>query len=162
MVLKVGDQAPSFCLNDQNNQEKCLKDYKGSWVLVYFYPKDDTPGCTQEACSFRDNLLELNRIKLKVLGISKDSVKSHKQFSEKYGLNFPILADEDKKVNEAYGVWQLKKFLGKEYLGTARTSFLIDPEGKIKKIYENVKPEKHVEEVVTDYSFLAQASSSPA
>jgi peroxiredoxin Q/BCP len=138
MNLKIGDESPGFCLKDQNGEEKCLKDYKGSWVLVYFYPKDDTPGCTKEACSFRDNLAELNRLKLTVLGISKDTVASHKKFAEKYDLNFPILADDEAKTYNIYKI-------------NGRTSFLIDSEGKIAKIYENVKPEKHVGEVLLDY-----------
>ena len=154
MELKIGGLAPEFCLKDQNGQERCLKDYLGKWVLVYFYPKDDTPGCTKEACNFRDNFVELNRIKLTVLGISKDSVGSHKKFAKKYKLNFPILADETIKVNKLYGVWQPKKFLGKEFLGTVRTSFLVDSKGVIVKIYENVKPEKHVGEVLADLKSL--------
>lgn len=154
MELKIGNKAPEFCLKDQDKQKKCLKDYLGKWVLVYFYPKDDTPGCTKEACNFRDNLLEFNRIKLAVLGISKDSVESHKKFAKKYKLNFPILADEDTTVNGLYGVWQPKKFLGKEFLGTVRTSFLIDPNGDITKIYEKVKSEKHVAEVLADFNRL--------
>jgi peroxiredoxin Q/BCP len=150
MNIKVGEMAPEFCLPDQNNETRCLKDYLGKWVLVYFYPKDDTPGCTKEACSMRDNLNNFNRIDLAVLGISKDSVKSHQKFAQKFNLNFPILADEDTKVNQLYGVWQSKKFMGREFMGIVRSSFLIDPEGKIVKIYNNVKPEGHAQEVMTD------------
>ncbi|MDP4009965.1 MAG: thioredoxin-dependent thiol peroxidase [Candidatus Shapirobacteria bacterium] len=156
MNIKVGKKAPGFCLPDQNDETRCLKDYVGKWVLVYFYPKDDTPGCTKEACGMRDNLSNFNRIDLVVLGISKDSVKSHQKFAKKYNLNFPILADEDTKVNQLYEVWQSKKFMGREFIGTVRSSFLIDPEGKIAKIYNNVKPEGHAQEVITDLSEKVQ------
>ena len=118
--------------------------------MVYFYPKDDTPGCTKEACGIRDNMTSFNRMGIKVLGISTDSVKSHIKFADKYKLNFPLLSDEDKVACLLYGVWKPKKFLGKVYLGVARSSFLINPEGKIAKIYEQVKPEGHAQEVLND------------
>ena len=118
--------------------------------MVYFYPKDDTPGCTKEACAIRDDIPRFDKLKVKVLGISVDSVKSHKKFAEKYKLPFTLLSDEKKEVVKKYGVWQKKKFMGREYMGTLRTSFLIDPAGKIAKIYESVKPEVHAEEVLKD------------
>lgn len=154
MKLKAGQKAPQFSLVDQDNKTHTLKDYAGQWVLLYFYPKDDTPGCTKEACSFRDNLPKFKKLKAVVFGISADSVSKHKKFAEKYKLSFTLLADEDKKIINAYGVWQKKKFMGREYMGIMRTSFLIDPKGKIAKIYEGVKPEAHPEEVLADLKNL--------
>ena len=149
-MLKENQKAPLFELLDQNGEVHKLKDYLGQWVLIYFYPKDDTPGCTKEACAIRDNFPDFKKLKIVVLGISADSVASHKKFVDKYKLPFTLLADESKQVVEKYGVWGKKKFLGKEYMGIRRTSFLINPEGKIVKIYEDVKPDVHAEEVL-DY-----------
>jgi thioredoxin-dependent peroxiredoxin len=154
MTLQTGKKAPQFSLPDQDGKMHALKDYLGSWVLLYFYPKDDTPGCTKEACTFRDNLPKFKKIDVPIFGISVDTVKSHKKFSEKYKLPFTLLADENKEVVEKYGVWQLKKFMGREYMGTVRNSYLINPQGKIAKIYESVKPEKHPEEVLKDIKAL--------
>ncbi|KKT28556.1 MAG: Alkyl hydroperoxide reductase/ Thiol specific antioxidant/ Mal allergen [Candidatus Yanofskybacteria bacterium GW2011_GWA1_44_21] len=151
MKLKIKSKAPEFKLSDQDGKSHSLKDYKDKWVLLYFYPKDDTPGCTKEACMIRDNLPDFKKLKITVLGISADSVKSHKKFRDKYGLPFTLLADEKKGVIKKYGVWAKKKFMGKEYMGIMRTSFLIAPGGKIFKIYENVKPEIHAEEVIRDF-----------
>lgn len=145
-----GTEAPDFKLLDQNGKEHSLIDYRGKLVLLYFYPKDDTPGCTKEACAVRDNFREFGKLDAVVLGVSTDSVKSHKKFEEKYKLNFTLLSDENKEVVNKYGVWGKKKFMGREYTGTLRTSFLIDPDGKIAKVYENVKPAEHVEEVLND------------
>ena len=145
-------KAPTFSLPDQDGNTHSLTDYAGKKVLLYFYPKDDTPGCTTEACNFRDRLNELKDHGVQVLGVSKDSVASHKKFAEKFHLNFPLLADEDGTVVEAYGVWKEKSMFGKTYMGISRKSFLIDEEGNIVKHYENVKPEEHVEEVLTDIS----------
>lgn len=150
MKLKVGQLAPDFTLPDQNGKNHKLSDYTGEWVLIYFYPKDDTPGCTKEACSIRDNFPKFRKSKAKVFGISVDSVKSHAKFAEKYKLPFTLLADEDKIIVKKYGVWTKKKFMGREYMGTLRTSFLTNPKGKIIKIYENVKPEIHAQEVLDD------------
>ncbi|HZX00969.1 MAG TPA: thioredoxin-dependent thiol peroxidase [Candidatus Paceibacterota bacterium] len=150
MKLRVDDKAPDFKLPDQKGNNHSLKDYRGKWVVVYFYPKDDTPGCTKEACAVRDNLPAFKELKAAVLGVSVDSVRSHAKFAEKYGLNFTILADESKKVVNRYGVWAKKNFMGRKYMGTLRTSFLINPSGKIVKIYENVKPEVHAEELLED------------
>lgn len=150
MMPKVGQPAPDFSLPDQDGKQHALTDYRGRYLLLYFYPKDDTPGCTKEACALRDADPDFSMLDAAVLGVSADTVKSHKKFVEKYGLTFPLLADEEKTVVGAYGVWGKKKFMGREYEGILRTSFLIDPEGKIAKVYENVKPEKHAEEVLAD------------
>lgn len=150
MTLAAGGRAPSFSLPDQDGNIHALADYRGRYLLLYFYPKDDTPGCTKEACALRDADPDFSKLDAAVLGVSADSVKSHKKFVEKYGLTFPLLADEDRSVVDAYGVWGPKKFMGREYEGIKRISFLIDPEGKIKKVYESVKPEKHAEEVLAD------------
>jgi thioredoxin-dependent peroxiredoxin len=154
MDLTVGKKAPEFKLPDQDGQMRRLSDYKGQWVLLYFYPKDDTPGCTTEACTFRDNLPKFKKTKAIILGISVDSVPSHKKFSAKYKLPFTLLADEGKAVVEKYGVWAEKNMYGRKYMGTLRTSFLIDPTGKIAKIYEKVKPSQHPEEVLSDLNAL--------
>lgn len=123
-------------------------------MLVYFYPKDDTPGCTKEACMIRDNFPKFKKLKLKVFGISADTVKSHARFADKYDLPFALLSDEDKKIIRAYGVWAKKKFMGREYMGILRTSFLINPEGKVAKVYTDVKPSEHADEVLTDLKEL--------
>lgn len=149
-MLTTGLPAPDFTLSDQDGVTHTLSSYKGKRVLIYFYPKDDTPGCTKQACAIRDADPDFKKLNVVVLGVSADSVKSHKKFAEKYGLAFPLLADEDKTVVQAYGVWGRKKFMGREYDGIFRTSFLISPEGVIEKVYENVKPEKHADEVLID------------
>ena len=143
-MITENKKAPDFTLPDQTGKEHSLSDYTGRWVLLYFYPKDDTPGCTKEACGIRDNFAAFKRKGIVVLGVSTDSVKSHGKFV----LPFTLLADEDKKVVELYGVWGKKKFMGREYLGTLRNSYLIGPDGKIQKIYEGVKPEEHAAEVL--------------
>ncbi len=149
-TIVIGKTAPDFTLPDQYGKFHQLSDYRGQWALLYFYPKDDTPGCTKEACSIRDALPDFKKLKIVVLGVSKDSVQSHKKFADKYELPFTLLADEDKKVVNLYGVWAKKKFMGREYMGVLRSSFLIDPEGKIAKVYEKVNPELHAEEVLRD------------
>lgn len=156
MALKIGHKAPIIKLPDQNGEIHQLKDYAGQWVLVYFYPKDDTPGCTKEACALRDNFPQFKKVKAVVLGISVDSVKRHEKFATKYELPFTILADENKEVVEKYGVWAEKSMYGRKYMGILRTSFLVDPAGKIAKIYEGVKPEAHAEEVLKDLKTLAK------
>lgn len=156
MKIEAGKPAPDFTLPDQDGKAHKLSDYRGQWVLLYFYPEDDTPGCTKEACVIRDYFPQFGGLKAKVLGVSVDSVASHKKFEEKYKLPFILLADEKKEVVKQYGVWREKNFLGKKYIGTARTSFLIDPEGKIVKIYEKVKPEAHATEVLEDLKNLAK------
>ena len=154
MKLQVGTKALDFTLPDQNGESHTLSDYHGKWVLLYFYPKDDTPGCTKEACGVRDMFPKFKKMDAIVFGVSADSVVRHKKFAEKYKLPFTLLSDEDKKIINAYGVWAKKKFMGREYMGILRTSFLIDPKGKIAKIYEQVKPDAHAEEVLTDLQVL--------
>lgn len=153
-MLSIGTRAPDFALLDQDGKERSFSDYKGTWVLLYFYPKDDTPGCTREACMIRENFSEFKKLKITVLGVSKDSVKSHKKFAEKYQLPFTLLADEDKKVMQRYEVWAKKKFMGREYMGTIRSSYLINPKGIIAKVYEKVEPAGHADQVLTDLKEL--------
>ena len=148
--LKVGDSAPPWTLPDQSGKKHSLSDYKGKWVLLYFYPKDDTPGCIKEACGVRDNLPKFKGHNAVVFGISADSVESHRKFAQKFQLSFPLLADEEKHVINAYGVWGEKKFMGKSYMGIYRSSFLIDPKGTIAWVYEKVKPEEHPAQVLQD------------
>lgn len=131
-----------------------LADQKGKWVLLYFYPKDDTPGCTKEACAIRDHFPQFKKLGITVFGASVDSVKKHKKFVEKYNLPFTLLSDENKELVEAYGVWGKKKFMGREYMGTKRVSFLINPNGEIAHIYDDVKPAEHAEEVLADIAKL--------
>jgi len=157
MKLKIGDAAPEIHLPDQDGTVHSLADYRGKWVLLYFYPKDDTPGCTAEACAIRDNFPEFGKLDAVVLGISVDSEKSHKKFAEKHELPFTLLADDKKEVVQKYGVWGTKKFMGREYDGTSRTSFLIGPDGTVAKIYEKVKPEIHAEEVLKDITVFKSA-----
>lgn len=147
-MIKEGSLAPAFSLPDQTGEHRSLSQYQGQWVVLYFYPKDDTSGCTAEACAFRDNRGALQSENTAVLGVSADPVPSHKQFAEKYNLNFPLLADTEHVVCEAYGVWQEKSMYGKEYWGIARTTFLIDGEGIVRKVFEQVKPAGHAEEVL--------------
>ena len=151
-TLKIGDTAPDFKLLDQDGIERSLSQYtkQNKKVLIYFYPKDDTPGCTTEACNFRDSNSELEKMGLVILGVSKDSVKSHKKFAEKYNLNFPILSDESTEMIKSYNAWAPKKFMGREFLGVLRKSVLINADGKIEKIYESVKPADHTKEVMGD------------
>ena len=150
MVLSAGTQAPDFKLNDNEGQPHELKDYRGQTIVIYFYPKDDTPGCTKEACSFRDAYADFKKAGVMLIGISPDSEKSHTKFIEKYELPFTLLSDPDHKVCEAYGVWGLKKFMGREYDGVYRTTFVIGPEGEIKHVFENVKPADHSQEVLAE------------
>lgn len=157
MQFSVGSLTPDFTLPDQNGKEHTLSDYRSRWVLLYFYPKDDTPGCTKEACGIRDSFSDFKKAGIVVLGVSADSVLRHKKFEEKYGLPFTLLSDESKNVIRKYGVWALKKFMGREYFGILRTSFLIDPEGRIVKVYSHVKPELHAREVLGDLIILRYA-----
>lgn len=154
--MEINKLAPDFNLPDQEGKKHKLSDYKGQWVLVYFYPKDDTPGCTTEACTLRDNFPAFKKLKIQVFGVSVDSIASHKKFADKYKLPFTLLADEGKKVVEKYGVWQEKSMYGRKYYGIVRNSYLINPAGKIAKIYEKVKPEVHAEEVLNDIKALSK------
>src|SRR2546425_3788027 len=146
--LKVGQKAPDFAVMNDKGEKVKLSDLKGKKVVLYFYPKDDTPGCTKEACAFRDEFAAFKRKSAVVLGVSVDSVKSHDKFAEKFKLPFTLVSDEDKKIVQAYGVWGEKSFMGRKYLGTYRVTFLIGPDGRIKKIWPKVKPEEHGEEVL--------------
>mgnify|MGYP000271127886 CR=1 FL=1 len=152
--MKLGTKAPEINLPDQDAKHHKLSHYKGQWVLIYFYPKDDTQGCTTEACTLRDNFPKFGDLKVKILGISVDSVASHKKFADKYKLPFTLLADENKQVVEKYDVWAEKSMYGRTYFGTLRSSFLVDPNGKIVRIYEKVKPAEHAEQVLADLKIL--------
>jgi thioredoxin-dependent peroxiredoxin len=148
LKLKEGDKAPEFSVATSGDGKISLADYLGKNVILYFYPKDDTPGCTKEACAFRDYFAEFKKKGAVILGVSPDSVKKHDKFIEKFKLPFTLLADEDKKIVEAYGVWGEKSFMGRKYLGVYRVTFLIGPDGKIKKIWPAVEPDEHAEEVL--------------
>ena len=148
--LTVGSLAPDFHLVDQAGQAHQLLNYRGRWLLLYFYPRDNTPGCTLEACGLRDHWHELQELDLTILGVSADSVSSHDKFARRLSLPFPLLADPDKVAIAAYGVLTEKKMFGKSFLGIKRSSFLINPEGKISKIYQQVQPAKHAVQVLND------------
>ncbi|MCA0387638.1 MAG: thioredoxin-dependent thiol peroxidase [Bacteroidetes bacterium] len=146
-MLNAGDKAPYFELLNQDGETVKLTDLKGKSVVLFFYPKDNTSVCTKEACSFRDELSIFEGVNATIIGVSGDSVKSHRKFADKYNLNFTLLSDESKQMLEAYGVWKEKSMYGKKYMGIERTTFVIDPEGTIKKVFNKVKVEGHTEEV---------------
>src|ERR1044072_5348935 len=146
--MKVGQNAPEFSIVDDSGKTVKLSDFKGRKIVLYFYPKDDTPGCTKEACNFRDGISELKKQGAIVLGVSADSVESHKKFKKKFDLNFPLLADTDKKIAEAYGTWKEKSMYGKKYMGIERTTFIIDEQGKVSHIFPKVKVNEHYDEVL--------------
>lgn len=148
MPLTAGSLAPDFSLPDENGESRRLSDYRGKVVVLYFYPKDDTPGCTAEACGFRDTYADYEKAGVPVLGISPDDVKKHHKFKTKYNLPFTLLADTDHAICELYGVWGRKKFMGKEYDGVFRTTYLIGKDGTILHVFENVKPEGHSQEIL--------------
>jgi len=148
MKLKEGDVAPGFSAATNGGGRVSLADFKGKNVVLYFYPRDDTPGCTKEACAFRNHFAEFQKRGAVVLGVSTDPVKSHDKFIGKYKLPFTLLADEDKKIVEAYGVWGEKTFMWRKYVGTFRVTFLIGPDGRIRNIWPKVKPEEHAAEVL--------------
>lgn len=145
---KEGSVAPDFSTTDAEGRDVSLKDFRGEKVVLYFYPKDDTPGCTKEACSFRDAFSEFRKRRIKILGVSPDKEASHKKFADKYKLPFTLLADTDHSIANAYGTYGQKRFMGRTYMGINRTTFLIDEQGKIKKVFEKVKPEEHAREVL--------------
>jgi len=147
-LLAVGSKAPAISAPDQAGKTVSLEEYRGRKVVLYFYPKDDKPGCTKEACAFRDNFPNFKKIGVEVLGVSIDSSAKHTKFAEKYQLPFRLLADESRNIVEAYGVWGKKKFMGKEYMGTNRVTYLIDEEGKIEKVWPKVTPATHAEEIL--------------
>lgn len=147
-------KASDFSLPDEHGSMHSLSDYKGKWLVIYFYPKDDTPGCTKEACSFRDSTSLLSQMDVNVIGISKDSVDSHKKFHDKYKLNFTLLSDESLSVIKKYDAWGKKKFLGKEYEGVLRVTYIVDGSGEIRKKYESVNPLNHTPEIIKDLQVL--------
>lgn len=147
-------KAPDFSLLDQHGELKSLKDYSGKWLILYFYPKDNTPGCTKEACNFRDGRDILVGMGAEVIGVSKDSVQSHQNFASKYNLNFTILSNPEHDVIEAYGAWGAKKMMGREYQGILRNTYLINPNGDIVKIYQSVNPLTHPKQIIEDLEQL--------
>lgn len=149
MPLPAGIPAPDFTLLDDTNVPRTLSDFRGKNVVLYFYPADDTPGCTKEACNFRDDYSAYENADIVILGVSPDTVKSHVKFKQKFQLPFPLLADEGHNICDLYGVWGPKKFMGREYEGVLRTTFLIDKDGKIVKVFENVRPAQHSTEVLS-------------
>lgn len=148
--------APNFSLQDQHNNTHTLADYKGSWLVLYFYPKDDTPGCTTEACNFRDARTDIEQL-ASVVGVSTDSVASHQKFAKKYHLEFTLLSDPAHTVIDAYGSWKPKRFMGKEFLGTHRNTYIIDPNGNIVKEYIGVDPKTHAAQIIADLKSLQEA-----
>ena len=146
-MLEIGDAIPSFCLPNQDEEEICLRDIKRRWAVIYFYPKDNTPGCTTEACDFTAALPDFNGLESIVLGVSPDSPKKHRNFIEKKDLKITLLADEDKSLCKSFGMWQLKKFMGREYMGVVRSTFLIAPDGTLAYKWEKVRVKGHVQEV---------------
>ena len=148
MPISAGQPAPTFTLLDENETQHSLSDYRGKPVVLYFYPKDDTPGCTKEACGFRDDYSAYEKAGVEILGVSPDSPKSHAKFKAKYDLPFHLLADTEKEVLQAYDAWGLKKSYGREYEGVLRTTFLIDSDGNIAKVFKNVRPAGHSEEIL--------------
>lgn len=155
MTLTAGEPAPEFELPDAEGNPVSLRGLRGKWVVVYFYPRDNTPGCTKEACGFRDIYADYQNSDVVVLGVSTDDAKSHTKFATKYDLPFPLLVDEGGTVASSYGSYGLKKFMGKEYMGITRSTFIIDPEGNLAKIYRKVKPEPHAQEVLADIAELS-------
>jgi len=153
-MLQAGDQAPAFSLPDQDGNQVSLKDFADKKLVIYFYPKDQTPGCIKEACSFRDNIDAFKKHGIAVIGVSIDIKKSHKNFISKQNLNFPLLADVNKEMVTAYGVWGEKSMYGRKYFGTFRKTFLINPQGIIDKIYHKVKVATHAEDILKDWDLL--------
>ncbi|XFA73991.1 thioredoxin-dependent thiol peroxidase [Thermosynechococcaceae cyanobacterium Okahandja] len=158
MTLVVGDVAPEFTVPDASGTLISLSQLRGQWIILYFYPRDNTPGCTKEACGYRQVAAELAQRNVRILGVSPDSVASHQKFQEKFDLSFSLLADTDTRVAQAYGSYGPKKFMGKEYLGVYRDTFVIDPEGKIAAIYRRVKPDAHIAQVLADLARLQEGS----
>jgi len=154
MSIQSGIPAPEFEMLDDANILRKLTDYRGKSVVLYFYPKDDTPGCTKEACNFRDDYSAYEKAGVVILGVSPDDVESHIKFKKKFQLQFPLLVDEGHKVCDLYGVWGPKKFMGKEYVGVLRTTFLIDAEGNIKRVFDNVRPAEHSAELLADLGLV--------
>ena len=159
--LTIGDKAPDFCLPDKDEKRVCLKDFGGRWVVLYFYPKDQTPGCTKEACEFTERLDDFVRMDATVLGVSTDSTGSHRKFAEKHKLSIELLSDPKHQTIGAYGAWQPKRFMGREFMGTVRSTFIIDPKGRIAHIWPSVKPWGHAKEVREKVAELSGARLKP-
>lgn len=155
VTLTIGSPAPSFSLADQAGAIRSLSDFAGSWTVLYFYPKDDTPGCTTEACAFRDVHAEIQGVGLTVVGISPDSVESHAAFAEKHGLPFVLLSDPSKTVLQAYDAWGERSMYGKRYMGVLRSSVLVSPQGTVAKLYPRVSPQEHAAEILKDVKSLS-------
>ena len=156
MTLAIGEQAPEFALKDETGTTRTLANYRGKWVVLYFYPRDNTPGCTKEACGFRDRYPDFSNADIQILGVSADTLAAHQKFSNKLSLPFPLLCDPDAVTAKAYGSYGPKKFMGKSYEGIFRQTFIIDPQGQLAKIYTKVKPEPHAAEVFADLVMLQQ------
>jgi peroxiredoxin Q/BCP len=154
-MLKAGDKAPQFTLKDAEGNQIKLSDFKGKKVVLYFYPKDLTPGCTIEACAFRDDAAGIKRLGAVVIGVSADDERQHRKFRDKHDLNFPLLADTDHKVSEQYGAWQEKSMYGRKYWGVARITYIIDENGRVAKVFEKVKPNGHSKEVIQSLKELS-------
>lgn len=153
-MIKIDDKAPEFCLPNQDDVEICFRDIKGKWIVLYFYPKDSTPGCTTEACEFTEAAPDFSSLDAIILGVSADSTKKHRSFIEKQNLGITLLSDEDTSMMQQYGVWQLKKNYGKEYMGVVRTTFIINPEGIVKAVFEKVSVKDHVAKVKAELERL--------
>ena len=156
VILEVGEPAPDFCLPNQDGNETCLKDFRGKWIVLYFYPRDNTPGCTQEACDFTNHLGDFERLNAVVLGVSPDTVESHRRFIAKHDLKITLLSDTSHEVLEKYGVWKQKKMYGKTYMGVERSTFIIDPEGNIAHVWRRVRVKGHVDQVAQKLQELQQ------
>ena len=150
MNLKIGDKAPDFEGKNQNNESVKLSSFIGEKVVLYFYPRDNTPGCTAQACNLKDNFNELSRKGYKIIGVSSDSIKSHKKFEEKYSLPFDLISDEDKAIHKSYGTWIEKSMYGRKYMGTARWTFIVDENGIINNIIEKVKTKEHTDQILSE------------
>ena len=155
-MIETGTQAPEFCLANQDDVEICLRDLKGKWVILYFYPRDNTPGCTTEACEFTEAAPDFSELDAIILGVSADSTKKHRNFIEKKNLGITLLSDEDTSMMQKYGVWQLKKNYGKEYMGIVRTTFIIDPEGVVQAVFPKVRVKEHVAKVKAELEKLRE------
>ena len=153
-MIKIDEKAPEFCLPNQDDIEICSRDLKGKWVVLYFYPKDNTPGCTTEACEFTEAAPDFSELDAIILGVSADSTKKHRNFIEKKELGITLLSDEDTSMMQEYGVWQLKKNYGKEYMGIVRTTLIIDPDGVVKALFEKVRVKEHVAKVQAELTRL--------
>ncbi len=156
MQLEVGQQSPEFSADASNGSTLSLTDFRGRWVILYFYPKDDTPGCTKQACAFRDNQARLTGMNAVVVGCSPDDLRAHDKFISKYDLPFILVSDPDRRIATAYGVWKEKNMYGKQIMGIERTTFLIDPSGEIAKIWKRVKVDRHIDEIIDELQMIAR------